>query len=519
MFSQKKILNKTIQVGCSTLLSRFFGILREILMVRYLGASGLSDAFLTAFKIPNSLRKIFAEGALSAAFIPTVVNTLKKKDPQSIAGLMTLGFLFFEGTVLILCIVIMKYAYNVIAFIAPGFSPEQITHAIPMLHILMPLIICISSSALLAGALQAVDHFFIPACAPIILNIVFIMGILTCLSYDLPVTTLCWFIILAGGIHFCAHLAMYLRLHFSFGTPTQHDLKTFARVIGKFLLCLPSISLMEIALFIDTSFASLLAPGSISLLFYANRFVGIPLGVFAVAFSTILLPHFSRVNTYSPKRLHFYLLESAQLIFWVTTPVALLMGFFSHDIFLTIFLSKKFTFAQAHEAGNILIAFLCGLFSFSLNKIVLNIFYSMHAAWIPAIISLIATVINIILNMLFINHFQTIGLALATTISSIIQTILFIIVLHKKYKFRLYFKQFSLFFARYMIQLTLFSTLFMLSYYALSQIIRIVFSSVIAEFLLFKIGLFMWVGPLAGFFLTMLWYLRKNFGIKLHFLG
>src|SRR5258708_10735980 len=163
MLSQKTILKKTIQVGSSTLLSRFFGIVREILMVRYLGAGGLSDAFLTAYKFPNSLRKIFAEGALSAAFIPTVVQTLKHGDKNAIAGLMSLAFLVFEGTVLALCALIMKHAEQVIGFIAPGFSEQQIIQTIPMVHILMPFIFFISSSALLAGALQAVGHFFIPA--------------------------------------------------------------------------------------------------------------------------------------------------------------------------------------------------------------------------------------------------------------------------------------------------------------------------------------------------------------------
>ena len=155
--------------------------------------------------------------------------------------------------------------------------------------------------------------------------------------------------------------------------------------MGKFLLCLPSVSLMEIALFIDTSFASLLAPGSISLIFYANRFVGIPLGVFAVDFLLFYFPIF-HACIFNPKRLHFYLLESTKFIFWITIPVALLMAFFSEEIFSTIFLSKKFTLTQVQEAGTILRAFLLGLFFFSLNKILLNIFYAMHAAWIPALL-------------------------------------------------------------------------------------------------------------------------------------
>ena len=518
MSSQNKILKNTIKVGGSTLLSRFFGIVREVLTVRYLGASGLSDAFLTAYKIPNSLRKIFAEGALSAAFIPTIVTTIKHDNKNAIAGLMSLSFLVFEGIVLTLCALVMTYAENIIQLIAPGFSEQQISSAIPMLHILMPFIFFISSSALLGGALHAIGHFFIPAIAPVIVNIVFIAGILLCLFFNLPVTTLCWFIVLAGFIHFILHLIIYFKFQFSFGPITRKDLSIFARIMGKFLLCLPSISLMEVALFIDTSFASFLAPGSISLIYYANRFVGIPQGVFAVAFSTVLLPHFSRINTYNPKRLHFYLLESAKFVLWITIPAALLMAFFSEEIFSTIFLSQKFTVAQTQEAGNILLAFLLGLFFFSLNKILLNIFYAMHAAWIPAIIALIATIINIILNMLFIEQFQTVGLALATTISSVVQTILFITVLHKKYSFRIYLMPFLSFATQYALQLTIFSTVFWLCYRGIISVITLLLPPTLSFFFIAKIGLWLWVGPLALIFLVLLYFSRPLFKINLHFL-
>jgi putative peptidoglycan lipid II flippase len=518
MSSQNKILKKTIEVGGSTLLSRFFGILREVLMVKYLGASGLSDAFLTAYKIPNSLRKIFAEGALSAAFIPTVVSTIKHDNKHAVAGLMSLSFIVFEGIVLTLCVLIMTYAQQVIQFIAPGFSAEQISAAIPMLHILMPFIFFISSSALLGGALHAVGHFFIPAIAPVIVNIIFIAGICISLFFNLPVTTLCWFIVLAGLVHFVLHLIMYFKFNFFFGAITRKDITIFTRIMGKFLLCLPSISLMEVALFIDTSFASYLAPGSISLLFYANRFVGIPLGVFAVAFSTILLPHFSRVHTYSPKRLHFYLLESAKFIFWVTAPVALLMAFFSEEIFSTIFLSKKFTLAQVQEAGNILLAFLCGLFFFSLNKILLNIFYAMHAAWIPAVIALCATAINIILNMLFIERFAAIGLAIATTISSIVQTLFFLIILHRKYSFRIYLMPFLWFALHYAAQLAIFGSAFWLCYRCIIKVIALYMPTTASIFFITKIGLWLWVGPLALLFIALLYFSRQLLRIQLHFL-
>ena len=518
MFTKKTILKKTLEVGGFTLLSRILGVIREVLMVRYLGASAISDAFLTAYKIPNSLRKIFAEGALSAAFIPTLVSTMRKKGAHGIKGLMSLGFIIFEGMVIVLCILVIFKAETVLRFIAPGFSEYQIQAAIPILQIVMPFIFFISSSALIAGALQAVGHFFVPAISPVLLNVVFISALILCLTFNLSVLYLCWFILFGGLLMFAMHLIAYARLRFNFGSISRSDWKQFGTVLGKFFLCLPSISLMELSLFIDTSFASYLEKGSISLLYYANRFVGIPLGVFAVAFSTILLPHFSRVGAYAPKRLHFYLLEAAKLVLWITLPVGLLMAFFSKEIFLTIFLSKKFTLAHVDESGSILCAFLFGLFFFSLNKILLNIYYAIHVTWVPAVVAAGAAITNVVLDMLFINWFQAFGLALATSISSMIQAVLFLFILFQWYDFRLFLKPFFAFALRYFAQVTIFTILFLLLYYGGEQTILMYTSPVFAQFFLKKIGLWLWIGPLSSTLFVLLWYTRRLFGITLYFL-
>jgi putative peptidoglycan lipid II flippase len=516
--SSTKILKKIIQVGASTLTSRLFGIVREMLFVRYLGASSLSDAFITAYKIPNSLRKAFAEGALSAAFIPTATVMTRNNNTQAIAGLMSLTFIIFEGIILILCIGIITFAQPLLALVAPGFSSEQISSAASMLRILMPFILFISSSALLGGALQSVGRFFIPAIAQVFTNTIVILGLILALWLQLPVTYLCWFIIASGVTHFALHLIAYIKTGFSFGKVKREDIRLAIGIMGKFLLCLPSIGLMEIALFIDTSFASVLPAGSISLISYANRFVGIPLGAFAVAFSTILLPHFSRIHSYSPKRLHFYLLEATKFIFWVTIPITALMAFFSEEIFSTIFLSEKFTLVHVQQASGILCALLPGLFFLSLNKILLSIFYSMHAAWITAIVALVTTAINIMLNMLLIDRFQAAGLVFATAISSMIQTLLFVVILKKKYNFRMYIVPFISFAIRYLMQLGLCGCLFLVLYSLSNYIITTYMPTSIALFFTAKIGLWVWVGPLSLMFFFLLYYLRNFFRINLHFL-
>lgn len=516
--TRRSIMSNTLQVGLSTLGSRVLGIVREVLTVRYLGVSAAADAFITAWKIPNSLRKIFAEGALSAAFIPMLVKLVKEGKRDEANGLMTLGFLVFEGIVLLLCAVVIFYARSVVWLMAPGFSDDQIISAMPYLRILMPFIFFISSSALLAGALQSVNHFFVPAFSPILMNVIFIGALLICIAYQFPIEYLCFFILGGGLLQFLWHLATFFKLNFSFGAITKSVREIFFKVFVKFGNCLLSMSVMELSLVIDTQFASWLPSGSVALIYYANRFMGIPLGVFVTAFSTILLPHFSHVVTYAPKRLSFYLLEATKLIFWVTIPVTFLMVFFSKNIFITIFLSDKFPMDKVLQASDILIAFMSGLFFFSMNRILLNLYYALHNTFVPAVVSIIATVVNITLNWLLIDSLQAPGLALATVVSSLVQTVLYLGYLYTYKNFTFYFKDFAHFVMRYMIQLTIIGSMFLLSYYLIYYVIESYLSNSLADSLINSLLFWFWVGPLSVFAFVALYYFRKAFKVRLYFL-
>lgn len=514
---KKSILKKTFEIGSSTLLSRFFGVIREFLWVRYLGAGAISDAFFTAFKIPNSLRKIFAEGALSAALIPTFVGVVRK-DKHQASSLISLSFLVFEGFLVLICALMMYHAEAVLHVIVPGFSPEHIAYTVPFLQILMPFILFVSSSAILAGALQSVGHFFVPAFAPVLLNVIYIGATAICLFFSWPVEYFCFFIVLGGVIQFALHVYMYLKLHFSFAAINRQTWADFKGVLIKFFPCLLSMSVMEVGLFIDTSFASYLPAGSMSLINYAYRFMGIPLGVFAVSFSTILLPHFSRVGSYAPRRMGYYLLETTKFVYWVTVPAMLLMMFFAEKFFHTLFLSDKFTLAQVYEARDILIAFLIALFFFSLNKILLNIYYGLHVTSIPTIISIFATVLNVVLDYVLLDKYQAVGLAAATALSlGIVQTVLLALFLFWKFKFKIYFKDFFNFLVRYTAQMAIvFSAAYFL-YRLIERYIELLPQG-LAQFLLYGLGFWFWVGPLCGMIMLALFYLRKAFRIELHFL-
>jgi putative peptidoglycan lipid II flippase len=516
-FTKKSIVAKTITTATSTLLSRGFGLVREYLMVRYLGSGTVADAFVTAFKIPNLLRKVFAEGALSAAFVPTFVKTFKQHGPREASALMTLSFLFFEGLVFFLVLFIMLYPQAVLSIAAPGFSGDQATLTATYLIILAPFIIFVSMNALFAGALQAFGHFFIPAFAPVLLNIVIIAGLLIALQYNLPVTYFCAFILIGGFVQLCAHLLVYMQFHVSWSGITKQAKQSLYTIITTFIPSVLSVG-MELSLFIDTSFASFLPAGSIALIYYANRFMGIPLGVFATSFSTILLPHFSYVCVYAPKRLNFYLLESAKLVFWVTIPTMLFMIFFSEKIFSTLFLSEKFNYAHVLQAQSILIVFVLGLFFFSLNKILLNVYYVLHRRTLTMIIALGTMAVNVGMNFLLIKPYQAVGLAFATTVSGIAQTMLALSFMAFYCGVRIYWKPFGIFVLLAARQLIVLLAGFLIGYGVCYYSIQYTFPEGLQKFFLYGMGYWMWAGPLTLTTFAALYASRKWFRIHIHFL-
>lgn len=520
--TRSSIIKNTIHVGASTLVSRLLGLAREVLMARYLGVGPAAEAFITAFRIPSSLRKIFAEGALSAAFIPTLVSVLKRDGKKEASKFMTLTFLVVEGALLLLCLLVWWKADLVIRFIAPGWSQallhEQIALTIILLRILIFFIFFISTCALLAGALQAVHHFTIPALSQVVMNCLFIGELALCLYYQLSVYYLAFFILFDGAVLVAMHGAAYLHSQFMLLWPDRAAWLHVRTLLSKFLPCLVSMGAMEINLFIDQILASYLPAGSIPLIYYTSAFMRVPLGLFAVAFSTILLPHFSRVGMYAPRRLSFYLLETTKLVFWVTVPSTLLMSFFSYKAFYTVLLSDSFTLEYVNQASKLLIAFSLGLFFFSLNKILLNMYYAVHETFIPTILSLVGTVLNTVLNLILMHYFDALGIVMATSISAAIQTWLFVIVLHKKFNFQLYIKRFTDFAYRYILQLlvagVLFYGLYWAGYAAMQQL-----PEYWEQFFLMSIGFWVWVGPLCGLMALFIFFTRKTFGIKLYFLN
>lgn len=510
--NKRSILRKTFHFGVFTFLSRLLALPRDYLQLRFLGVGVLSDAFIAAFRLPNFFRRIFAEGALSAAFIPSYVQLTKKKKHETAHGTMTISFLFFEGIVFLMCLLVFLFPHSVLKMVTPGFSAEQITYAIPLLRILFPFLFFISSSALLSGALQAKNHFFAQSFAPVLHNIVYLSTLIFCLLFHRSATTLAAGIIMGGSIQFLLHIVLYFRFKYKFGSVTKESKKEFKKILTKFIPCLMGVGIVEINLYLDNIISSFLPKGSYTLLYTANRFLNLPLGIFAVAFSTILLPHFSRIASYAPKRLHFYLLETTKFITWIITPTMLMLFFTARNIF-TLMLPDM---SRVPEATAILICYSTGLLFYCFNKVLINMFYSVHDTWCPTVASIIATVVNLIFNIIGMYYFGAPGIAFSTAISGVSLTLTCIFLLRKKHNFKLYFGSYLSFLGKYIIQLSMGILLFLGSHTFISKTLQKTSYKIF-----FSDGLGYWIFTIPLFLFTMmfLFLVKKVSKVNVYFLN
>lgn len=373
----RSIMKKTVGIGSSTLLSRFFAYIREVLFIQFLGIGFISDAFFIALRVPNSLRKVFAEGALSSVLVPALIHAERENGSSGVNKLLTVSFVVIEAIVSFLVILICYFAHAIVYQMAPGASPEQLVASVEFLRILAPFILFLSSSSVLAAALQATHRFFIPALAPALLNCAYVASVSICLYYSLSVQALCWSFIVASIFNVLLHLWVCFFYKFEIVKPDAQAWIGLKLVLLQLLPCLLSVGIGEINFWIDSAFASYLHSGTLSLLRYAYQFVNIPLGVIVTSLSMVLLPHFAKIG-HSKKELGIYLAEAVKFVTWMMLPITIIMIISSREIFETMFFSAKFSMDNVIEAQWNMNAYLVGLIFFALEKILLNAFYALR---------------------------------------------------------------------------------------------------------------------------------------------
>jgi len=425
------LLRSTFTVSGFTMISRVSGFLRDIVFANIFGAGHITDAFFVAFKIPNFLRRLFAEGAFSQAFVP-VLSEVKSEGDQAVNQLVrdvagTLAVILSVITV----IAIIAAPFVVMGFTLGGFSdnPEKFDLTVEMLRITFPYIVFISLTALVSSVLNVYGKFAIPAFTPVLLNVCFILAALYLApQMDRPVVALAWGVFAAGIVQLAFQLPYLAKLGL-LRWPRWGWKQDKVQKIMK--LMIPGIigsSAVQINLLIDLMIASNLQDGSISWLYYSDRLVEFPLGVFGIALATVILPSLSKHHSDADPQAFSRTLDWAlRWVILISLPAMVALIILAGPLISTLFQHGSFTVDSVTMATYSLIAYSTGLVGFIMIKVLSPGYFARQDTKSPVRYSLIAMAVNVTLNLTFVYCWDVFGwqgphagLALATAIAAFI---------------------------------------------------------------------------------------------------
>ncbi|MBX3487427.1 MAG: murein biosynthesis integral membrane protein MurJ [Candidatus Paracaedibacteraceae bacterium] len=428
-----RIIRNIATISGFTLISRIFGLVRESMISHLLGASIVTDAFFVAFKFPNFFRRIFAEGAFNAAFVPLFSRKLVSDGREGAKELAEQIFSVMMTFLVIFVALVVIFTPSIIHVLAPGFvtTPERMELAVTFTRITFPYILFISLAAHLSGVLNSFDRFAAAAGVPILLNTVMISALLICPYTDIT---------FGEGLSIAVALAGTIQLSWLYMACWRMDFRIRFRrpkitpeVKELLKLMLPGAigaGVMNINIFIDTIIASYLPEKSVSYIFYADRLNQFPLSILGIAIGTALLPMLSRqlktgehVKALSNKRL------ATEVALQLTLPSAVGLAILSYPIIHLIYgLPEVDTRATAMALS----AFAIGIPAYVLNKVFITGFFARQDTKTPVKIAVGCIFLNLALNLIFVQYLAHVGLALSTSLSAWANTVLLYLLLKRR---------------------------------------------------------------------------------------
>jgi len=411
------LLRALLAISSLTLVSRVLGYVRDFFIARAFGAGLATDAFFVAFRIPNLLRRLFAEGAFSQAFVPVLAEYKNRQTPEETKTLVDGAATALFLALAIAALIGVLTAPLIVYLSAPGFSadPTKFDLTVRMLRITFPYIAFISLVAFSAGVLNTWNHFSVPAITPALLNVCFILAaVLFAQYFDPPVVALAW-AVFAGGVLQLALQVPYLR---RMGLLPRWRLDLSHPGVRRILrLMAPAafgVSISQVSLLINTIFASFLASGSVSWLYYADRLMEFPAGMLGVALGTILLPSLSKYHAAADHAEYSRLLDwGLRLTVLLAVPAAAALAVLAIPLIAALFHYGRFTPEDAWMTRNAVVAYSVGLVGMILVKILAPGFYARQNITTPVKIGILTLVITQLMNLAFIGPLKHAGLALA----------------------------------------------------------------------------------------------------------
>ena len=419
-------------VGAATLLSRVLGLAREQVMAVLFGAGFATDAFNVAFRIPNLLRDLFAEGAMSSAFVPTFTAVHQTRGE---AEAWKLGRQLMSTLLVVLlglCVVGWLTTPWLVKALAAGFArvPGKIELTVMLTRVMLPFLPAVALAAVAMGMLNARGNFAVPALAPTLLNLGMIgfgVGLIpVCRALGQPpILAMAIGVLLGGILQFVCQLPALAKLgfHFRIEQPTGHP--GVRRVASLMVPATIGLAATQLNLLVSTQIASLLQQGSVSWLWYAFRLMQLPIGVFGVALATVSLPALSRAAVAKDMPgLKTTLSATLRLVFFLTIPAAIWMAVMARPIIALLYEHGRFKAFDTAQTSGALVMYCVGLPAFAAVGVLTRTFYALGETRVPVQASFVSVALNLGLNLLFIGPLRGLGLghlglALATSATSV----------------------------------------------------------------------------------------------------
>lgn len=428
------LLRALITVSGMTLISRILGFARDFVIARAFGAGALTDAFFVAFKLPNLLRRLFAEGAFSQAFVP-ILGEYKNKQGEERTRIL------LDNTATLLCLILFivtllgVLAAPLLVWIsAPGFAADADKFAltVTLTRITFPYILFMSLTAMAAGILNTWSRFALPAFTPVLLNLSFIfMALFAAPYFNPPVLALSWAVFIGGFLQLAlqlpalAKIGMLPRLSFNFRRAWQDE--GVRRILKLMAPATLGVSVSQISLLINTVFASLLVSGSVSWLYYADRLMEFPAGMLGVALGTILLPSLSKLNANADSNAYSALLDwGLRLTLLLALPASVGLALLAVPLIATLFFHGAFGGEDVLATRQALVAYSLGLTGMILVKVLAPGFYARQNIKTPVKIAIVSLIATQVMNLIFVFAlgFAHAGLALSIGLAACLNAFL-----------------------------------------------------------------------------------------------
>jgi putative peptidoglycan lipid II flippase len=422
-----KIAKAAGVMSAATFISRILGYIKDMILARFFGATASADVFFVAFRIPNLLRELFAEGSISSAFIPVLTEYQTKQGKEEAGRLVRAVFIFILILVGIICVLGIIFAPAIVSAIAPGFlsDPEKFSNTALLTRIMFPFLLFISLASLVMGALNTRGVFFIPALAPALLNIVTIISVLALASrFANPIISVAIGVTAGGFVQFLFQVPSFFKQGYSLKIQIS-DLRfkiwhPGLKKIG--LLILPAtagLAVIQINIFISTILASYLAEGSITYLYYSMRLIQFPIGIFGVAMGMAVLPALSEHAVKGEmNKLKEDFSFALRLLFFITVPAMIGLIALNVPIVSALFQRGRFEYAATIGTSDALIFYSTGIWAMVGVRIVTATFYSLQDTKTPVKIAASAMVINILMSLILMGPMKHNGLAFANSIAA-----------------------------------------------------------------------------------------------------